>query len=95
MKNKVLLAAPVVQFIKRQPPATRTQLRAALHAVENGEVFPEPFEDELEGFYKLKVDRFRFILQSEPGESGPVFKVVFAERRKVVYEMFSQILGLE
>jgi len=95
MKNKVLLAAQVVQFIQRQPPATRKQLRAALHAIENGEVFPEPLEDDLEGFYKFKVDRIRLILQSEPGESGPVFKVIFAERRKVVYEMFSQILGLE
>ena len=70
-------------------------MREALHALESGESFPEPLEDELEGFYKLKVDRIRLIVQMEPGTSGPVFKVVFAERRKAVYELFSQILGLE
>jgi mRNA-degrading endonuclease RelE of RelBE toxin-antitoxin system len=52
-------------------------------------------EDELDGFYKVKVNRYRLILQCEPGKSGPRFKIVFAERRNVVYELFSQILGLE
>jgi len=65
------------------------------HAVERGAVFPEPLEDELEGFYKLKGERYRLILQSVPGEAGPRFRLIFAERRKLVYEMFSQILGLE
>jgi mRNA-degrading endonuclease RelE of RelBE toxin-antitoxin system len=95
MKNKVLVAEQVRQFIQRQPPATRQRLREALHAIENGESFPEPLEDELEGFYKCKVDCIRIILHSEPGEAGPVFKAVFAERRKAVYELFSQMLGLE
>ena len=95
MKNKVLLAAQALPFIQRQPPATRRQMRAALHAIENGELFPVPLEDDLEGFYKLIVERIRLILQSEPGETGPALKVVFAERHKVVYELFSQILGLE
>jgi hypothetical protein len=58
-------------------------------------VFPDPLEDELEGFYKVRVERYRLILQSVTSQAGPGFRVVFAERRKVVYEMFSQLLGLE
>jgi hypothetical protein len=95
MKVRITLEQQPLEFIKRQPPENRKRLRDALHAVERGAVFPEPLEDELEGFYKLKVERSRLILQSANSEEGPSFRVVFAERRKVVYEMFSQILGLE
>ena len=95
MRIEVIIEEQPREFIQRQPPETRKQLRDALHALENGKVFPEPLEDELEGFYKLKVNCYRLILQSEPGKAGPRFKIVFAERRKAVYELFSQILGLE
>jgi mRNA-degrading endonuclease RelE of RelBE toxin-antitoxin system len=95
MKTKVVIEDQVLDFIRRQPPATRKLLREVLHAVENGERFPEPLEDELDGFYKLKHERIRIILKYESGENGPAFKAVFAEQRKVVYEMFSQLLGLE
>jgi mRNA-degrading endonuclease RelE of RelBE toxin-antitoxin system len=95
MKNKVLLEEQVVAFIQRQPPETRRRLREQLHAVESGECFPEPLEDELDGFYKLKSDRIRILLQAETSIEGPVWKAVFAERRAVVYEIFRQILGLE
>jgi len=95
MKVKITLEQQPLEFIKRQPPENRKRLRDALHAVKRGTAFPEPLEDELEGFYKLKVERYRFILRSAPGEEGLRFRVIFAERRKVVYEMFSQILGLE
>jgi mRNA-degrading endonuclease RelE of RelBE toxin-antitoxin system len=83
------------EFIRRQPPATRRRLRDALHAIERGQCQPEPLEDELDGFYKVKVDSFRIIVQAAGDLAGPFLRVVFIERRKVVYELFSQILGLE
>lgn len=95
MENKVILEEQVLLFIQRQPPETRKRLREALHAVESGRIFPEPLEDELDGFYKLKIESIRIIMQTEPGESGPVFKVIFIERRGVVYEIFRQMLRLE
>jgi mRNA-degrading endonuclease RelE of RelBE toxin-antitoxin system len=95
MKIEVLIEEIAAEFIRRQPPETRKRLRAALHGIEQGKSFPEPLEDELDGFYKLKVDNCRLILQSESGPHGPRFKVVFAEQRKFVYELFSRIIGLE
>jgi mRNA interferase RelE/StbE len=95
MKTEVLIEEQPRKFIQRQPPEMRKQLREALHALERGIVFPEPLEDELEGFYKLKVGRHRLSLQMGSTQAGPRFKVIFAERRKLVYEVFSQILGLE
>ncbi len=95
MKIEVIIEKQPREFIQRQPPATRKQLREAIHALENGEIFPEPLEDELQGFYKLKVNRHRVILQTDSGHSGPRFKIVFAERRRVVYKLCSQMLGPE
>jgi mRNA-degrading endonuclease RelE of RelBE toxin-antitoxin system len=95
MKIKVLVEAQPLAFIRRQSPDARKKLRAAIHAIEHGDSFPNPLEDELEGFYKLRVENSRLILNHESGYKAPLFKVVFAERRSVVYELFRQIVGLE
>ena len=95
MKIEVLVEAQPLAFIRRQSPDARKRLRAAIHAIERGDLFPDPLEDELEGFYKLRVENCRLILQHETGGAAPFFKVVFAERRSVIYEMFRQIIGLE
>jgi len=52
-------------------------------------------DEELEGFYKVRVENCRLIVQHVAGEAGPFFRVVFIERRSVVYEMFRQIIALE
>ncbi len=95
MRLKITMEQQPLEFIRRQPPANQKRLREVLRAVERGSVFPDPLEDELEGFYKVRLERYRLILQAVTGQAGPGFRVVFAERRKVVYEMFSQLLGLD
>ncbi len=95
MKIEVLVEAQPLAFVRRQSPDARKKLRAAIHDIERGAAFPEPLEDELEGFYKLRVENCRLILKHESSGAAPLFKVVFAERRSVVYELFRQIIGLE
>ena len=95
MKTRVTLDDQPLKFIRQQAPDSRRALREALHAVETGKTFPEPLEDPLAGFYKLKVAGYRMILQAVPGSAGPGFRVIFAERRTVVYVLFSQLLGIE
>jgi mRNA-degrading endonuclease RelE of RelBE toxin-antitoxin system len=92
---KVTIEPQPREFIGRQPPAARKRLRELLHAVENGKLYPQPLEDDLDGFYKLKIEGYRMILQHAAGKQGPFFRVVFAERRGVVYEIFKQTIGLE
>lgn len=94
MKTKVTLDDQPLDFIRRQPPDTKRALREALRAVESRQAFPIPLEDDLEGFYKVRVGDYRLILQSVPGDSGPGFRVLFAERRRFAYVLFSQIMGL-
>jgi len=94
-KIEVFVEEQPLAFIRRQSPDARKRLRAAIHENERGEAFPEPLEDELEGFYKMRVENCRLILKHESGDKAPLFKIVFAERRSVVYEMFRQIIALE
>ena len=94
-KIEVIIEEQPLDFIRRQSPDARKRLRAAIYDIERGAAFPEPLEDELEGFYKMRVENCRLILKHESGGAAPLFKVVFAERRSVVYEMFRQIIGLE
>ncbi len=95
MKIEVLVETQPLAFIRRQSPEARKKLRAAVHGIERGDLFPDPLEDELEGFYKLRVENCRLILKHESSDKAPLFKIVFAERRSVVYEIFRQIIGLE
>jgi len=95
MKIEVIVEAQPLAFIHRQSPDARKSLRAAIHDIERGDSFPDPLDDELEVFYKLRVENCRLILKHESGDKAPLFKVVFAERRSVIYEMFRQFIALE
>ena len=95
MKIEVIVEAQPLAFIHRQSPDARKSLRAAIHDIERGDSFPDQLDDELEVFYKLRVENCRLILKHESGDKAPLFKVVFAERRSVIYEMFRQIIALE
>ena len=95
MKIEVIIEEQPLAFIRGQPPDARKRLRAAIHDIDHGDSFPEPLDDELEGFYKMRVENCRLILKHESGDKAPLFKVVFAERRSVVCEMFRQIIALE
>ena len=95
MKIEVLVEAQPLAFIRQQPPDARKKLRAAIHAIERGDSFPDPLDDELEGFYKLRMENCRLILKHESGDKAPLLKVVFAERRNVVHEILRQIIALE
>ena len=92
---KVTVEPQPREFIRRQPPAARQQLRETIHSIERGKIFPEPLDEELEGFYKVRVENCSLILKHESGDKAPLFKVVFAERRSIIYEMFRQIIALE
>ena len=94
-KIEVIIEEQPLAFIRRQSPDARKRLRAAIHAIEHGDSFPDPLDDELEGFYKLRVENCRLILKHESGGKASLFKVLFAERRSVIYEMFRQIIALE
>ena len=52
-------------------------------ATEKGDI--RALGDNLSGYYRLKVSRFRVIFRYTPGQ---VIECVFAEERKLIYEIF-------
>lgn len=61
-------------------------------ATEKGDI--KALHEELAGYYRLRVNRYRVVFRYQPGR---IIECVFAEERKLVYEIFesemARILG--
>jgi len=52
----------------------------------------KPLEGELAGFARLRVEHYRVIVQFLSESGKRIARCVYAERRPVIYELFSEIL---
>lgn len=86
---KVVLAAQVVDFVRRLPPEPRQRLRRALRELrrERGDV--KTLEAPLEGYCRLRVGGYRVVFAY--GKRGFI-ECIFAEQRSVVYELLLERL---
>ena len=86
---KVLLAAQVVAFVRRQPPEPRSRLRRALRdlAKERGDI--TALERPFEGYCRLRVGGYRIVFAYGRRQT---IECIFAERRSVVYELLLERL---
>lgn len=82
----------VAGFVRSLAPEPRQRLREGLRGLEVEKGDLKQLEAGLTGYIRLRVGSYRVILRfySEGGER--VARCVYAERRAVVYEMFSEIL---
>lgn len=85
---KVRLEAQVVGFLHRQAPEPRRRLRDALHKLALGRGDVKSLEPPLEEYQRLRVGPYRVIFRN----AGDHLRCVFAERRGIVYEVFSELL---
>lgn len=92
MKIRVELDPQVVRFVRALAPEPRKLLRQALRRLvaEKGDI--KQLEGELGGYCRLRVRGYRVILRFFADEDGRVVRCVYAERRSVVYELFSELL---
>jgi mRNA-degrading endonuclease RelE of RelBE toxin-antitoxin system len=92
MKIRVELDPQVVRFVRALAPEPRKLLRQALRRLvdEKGDI--KQLEGELGGYCRLRVRGYRIILRLFTDENGRVARCVYAERRSVVYELFSELL---
>lgn len=88
---KVELSAQVVLFVKRQAPGPRKRLRRALRglATEKGDI--RALEGPLDGYHRLRVGAYRIIF-AYAKTKRPTIRCLFAEKRDIVYTVFSQVL---
>ena len=86
----VELEQQVVDFLRSLPPQPRQALRRALKnlQLEQGDI--RALEGELEGFYRLRVQRCRVIFHYHLQRDQRVIRCVYAGTRSIVYEVFAQ-----
>ena len=78
MKTRVELDSQVADFVRSLAPEPRKAVRAALRM--------------LHGFTRLRVRHYRVIVQFVSRAGRRIARCVYAERRSMVYELFSEIL---
>jgi mRNA-degrading endonuclease RelE of RelBE toxin-antitoxin system len=86
---KVVLAAQVVDFVRRLPPEPRQRLRRALRGLSREQGDLKPLEAPLEGYCRLRVGGYRVMFAY--GKRGSV-ECIFTEQRSVVYELLLERL---
>ncbi len=86
---RVRISAQVEAFLGRLPPEPRKKLRAALVALGKSAGDIKPLENELAGFHRLRVGRYRVVFCYAAPDT---VDCVYAEERRIVYEVFAALL---
>jgi mRNA interferase RelE/StbE len=87
---KVELEQQVVDFVRSLAPEPRQAIRRSLKNLENEEGDIRALEGELEGFYRLRVLRYRIIFFYHIRGKSRIIRCVYAAPRGIVYEVFAQ-----
>ena len=87
--DKVTVSEQVLAYQRAQHPETRRALKAAIIALGSGRGDIRELEEELSGFHRLRVGPHRIVFAIE---ADGVIRCIFAERRRVVYELFAATL---
>ena len=86
----VELEQQVVDFVRSLPPEPRRALRRGMKSLEKEEGDIRALEGELDGFYRLRVLRYRIIFFYHTRSENRTIRCVYAAPRGLVYEVFSQ-----
>jgi mRNA-degrading endonuclease RelE of RelBE toxin-antitoxin system len=89
MKKKVLINKQVKDFIQVLSPDPKKTLRQGLRGLENEEGNICPLNDELKGYFRLRVSNYRVIF-SRPDSS--TIQCEYVEHRKVVYVNWTRLI---
>jgi len=87
------ISTQVAEFIRCQAPEPKRWLRATLHGLKSGKSDIKALEDPLQGFYRARIRGYRIVFCYEPTAEGVTIKCIFAERRGIIYEVFSHLLA--
>ena len=86
----VELEQEVVDFVRSLPPQPRQALRRALKNLELEQGDIRALEGDLEGFYRIRVQRYRVIFHYQLRGDQRIIRCVYAAARSIVYEVFAQ-----
>ena len=79
-----------MDFIRSLAPEPRQAIRRSLRNLQNEKGDIRALEGELEGFYRLRVLRYRIIFFYHVQGKSRTIRCVYAAPRGIVYEVFAQ-----
>lgn len=91
--SRVRLSRQVAEFLASLPPDPRKRLRHALHLLEKEVGDIKALEGPLSSYLRLRSGSYRVILRRRLEAGQAIFDCLFAERRSLVYEVFSRLLA--
>ena len=89
---RVEVSEQVLAFVRRQAPEPRRRLRLALRGLEAERGDIKVLEGPLRGYCRLRVEPYRILFTVADAPGGDSVRCLFAERRDVVYSVFSDAL---
>jgi mRNA-degrading endonuclease RelE of RelBE toxin-antitoxin system len=92
MRTRVEVSEQVVSYVRALAPAPRRAVRLAIHGLAKGRGDVQPLEGELCDFSRLRVGSHRIVFHIEIRKGERLVRCDYAERRSIVYEVFSEIL---
>jgi mRNA-degrading endonuclease RelE of RelBE toxin-antitoxin system len=90
--SKIELSPHVVRFLRQLAPEPRRQLHVALRALARNRGDILELEHPLDGFHRLRVGRYRVIFHYVVVGKERVIRCDYAERRELVYELFTDLI---
>lgn len=93
MKTRVEVSTQVADFVRTLAPEPRKRLRKALRSLADEEGDIRALEAELDGFWRLRVGRYRVVFHYTMVASERLVRCDYAERRALVYEAFAEQLA--
>jgi mRNA interferase RelE/StbE len=79
--------------VRHLPPDIKRAIRAALRALASNPALGEPLEEELAGYWKYRVRRYRIIYRViRPGKT---LRILAIGERRSIYEEAAELLRLQ
>ena len=92
MKTRIRVEAQVEAFVKSLAPDPRRRLRLAIGGLADGRGDIKSLEGNLADYCRVSVTGYRVIYKERAERGARVIDCVFAERRALVYEIFTRLL---
>ena len=87
---KIEIEQQILNFVGSVAPEPRRLLREALRKLQQEKGDIRALEGDLDGFYRLRVGRYRTIFSYRPEPRSRQIRCAYAAHRTLIYEVFAQ-----
>jgi mRNA interferase RelE/StbE len=88
--RRLVIPPDVAEVIRHLPPDIEHALKAAIRALQANPSAGEPLEEELTGYWRYRVRRYRIIYRVI--RSGKALRILAVRERRSIYEEAAELL---